>query len=72
LRMFSPTDCVRDRLAAFFLWGDLQGLEQAIIFCLARRVNMREVGRWSRAEGMEQRFLQFRRELARRRRIEKR
>jgi hypothetical protein len=72
LRMFSPTDCVRDRLAAFFHWGDLQGLEQAIIVCLARRINMREVGRWSRAEGMEQRFLQFRRELARRRRIEKR
>jgi len=69
LRMFSPTDCVKDRLAAFFHWGDRQGLEQAVLVCLARRVNMREVGRWSRAEGMEQQFLQFRRELARRRRM---
>ena len=67
LRMFSPTDCVKDRLAAFFHWDDRQGLEQAILVCLAQRVNVREVGRWSRAEGMELRFLQFRRELARRR-----
>jgi len=70
LRMLSPTDCVKDRLAAFYHWDDRQSLEQAILVCLAQRVNMREVGRWSRAEGMEQRFLQFRSELARRRRAD--
>lgn len=71
LVLLSPTDCVKDRLTHFFYYGDRQGCEQAILVCLAQRVNVREVGRWSRAEGMEQRFLQFRRELARRRRSER-
>ena len=67
LRMLSVTDCVKDRLAAFYHWDDRQALEQAILVCLAQRVNMREVGRWSRAEGQEVGFAEFRRELTRRR-----
>jgi hypothetical protein len=66
--MLSATDCVRDRLAAFYYWEDRQALEQAILVCLAQRVNMREVGRWSRAEGHASGFAEFRRELSRRRR----
>jgi len=68
LRMLSATDCVKDRLAAFYYWGDRQAFEQAVLVCLAQRVNMREVGRWSRAEGQEAGFAEFRRELSRRRR----
>lgn len=67
LRMLSPTDCVKDRLAAFYHWDDRQALEQAVLVCRAQRVNMRNVGRWSRAEGMEPRFQEFRQALARRR-----
>jgi hypothetical protein len=66
LRMLSPTDCVKDRLAAFYHWEDRQALEQAVLVSLAQRVNMREVGRWSRAEGRADRFAEFRRELRRR------
>jgi len=68
LRMLSPTDCVKDRLAAFYFWHDRQALEQALLVCLAQPVNIREVGRWSRAEGMEERYREFQRELGRRRR----
>lgn len=68
LRMLSATDCVKDRLAAFYYWNDQQALEQAALVSLARSVNMREVGRWSRAEGEAGKFQVFRRELARRRR----
>jgi len=68
LVLLSPTDCVKDRLTHFFYYGDRQGREQAILVCLARRVNMREVGRWSRAEGQGSNFAEFRRELNRRRR----
>lgn len=68
LRMLSATDCVKDRLAAFYYWDDRQAFEQAILVCLAQRVNIREVGRWSRAEGQGVGFAEFRRELNRRRR----
>jgi len=68
LRMLSPTDCVKDRLAAFYYWNDQQALEQAIMVVLARRVSMREIGRWSRAEGATAKFLELQREVARRRR----
>ena len=68
LRMLSATDCVKDRLAAFYYWEDRQAFEQAILVCLAQRVDMREVGRWSRAEGQASAFAEFRRELERRRR----
>ena len=68
LRMLSATDCVKDRLAAFYHWEDRQAFEQAILVCLAQRLNMREVGRWSRAEGQASGLAEFRRELTRRRR----
>ena len=68
LRMLSPTDCVKDRLAAFYHWEDRQALTQAVLVALARPVDVREVGRWSRAEGREDGFKTFRRELGRGRR----
>lgn len=30
LRLLSPTDCVKDRLAAFYHWNDRQCLQQAV------------------------------------------
>ena len=37
LKVLSPTDCVKDRLCAFYFWNDLQGLEQAILVTKARK-----------------------------------
>jgi hypothetical protein len=51
LRVISPTDCVKDRLAAFYHWGDNQCLLQAEMVCCGNDVNLKEVERWSRAEG---------------------
>ena len=31
LHLLSPTDCIKDRLAAFFYWNDPQALEQAFM-----------------------------------------
>ena len=36
LRLLSPTDCVKDRLAAFFHWNDRQALEQALLVARPR------------------------------------
>jgi len=52
LKLLSPTDSVKDRLAAFYHWQDRQALEQALMICHTKRVNLKEVERWSRKEGM--------------------
>ena len=56
LKIISPTDCVKDRLAAYYHWGDRQSLEQAVMVFKDNAVDLREVERWSKAEGS---FLQF-------------
>lgn len=56
LRILSPTDCVKDRLAAYYHWKDLQSLEQAVLVAQAHDVDFVEIRRWSRAEGMGETF----------------
>lgn len=51
LPVVSPTDCVKDRLAAYYHWGDLQGLSQAELVCKYQKVDMDELKRWSKHEG---------------------
>lgn len=63
LRLLSPTDSVKDRLAAFYHWNDRQSLEQAILVCLGKSVDLKEVERWSKKEGMNDKFEIFKRQL---------
>jgi hypothetical protein len=51
LRIISPTDCVKDRLAAYYHRGDRQSLEQAILVVRNNAVDLTEIERWSEAEG---------------------
>ncbi len=51
LRIISPTDCVKDRLAAYYRRNDLQCLEQAVLVAEAKAIDLDEVERWSRVEG---------------------
>jgi hypothetical protein len=51
LRVISPTDCVKDRLAAYYHWGDRQSLEQAILVAEESDVDLNEIKRWSEKEG---------------------
>jgi hypothetical protein len=64
LRVLSPTDCVKDRLCAFYFWNDLQGLEQAILVVKSQTVDLKEVKRWSKVEGKEEEFKVFKEKLA--------
>ncbi len=68
LRLLSPTDCVKDRLAAFYHWNDKPSLEQALLVSLDNDVDMKEVERWSLREGMDEKFELFRKSLKSRRR----
>jgi hypothetical protein len=56
LRIISPTDCVKDRLAGFYHWGDNQCLAQAVMVAQTNDINMEEIQRWSVAGGKRAEF----------------
>lgn len=51
LKLISPTDCVKDRLTAFYHDGDLQCLDQALLVVEENPIDIDEIERWSRGEG---------------------
>lgn len=51
LRVISPTDCVKDRLAAYYHWEDRQSLEQAILVSEESDIDLDDIKRWSNKEG---------------------
>lgn len=63
LRVISPTDCVKDRLCAYYFWGDQQGLAQAVLVAQNQTVDMGEIGRWSKVEGKVGEFEVFKNKL---------
>ena len=59
LKLLSPTQCVMDRLAAFYHWKDRQSLEQAVLVAKAQPIKIKQIEKWSKAEKMEERFQIF-------------
>ncbi len=59
LKLLSPTDCVKDRLAAFYFWNDHQSLDQALLVAGRHPVDFRDIRRWSVTEGMLKKYLAF-------------
>lgn len=51
LKLLTATDSVRDRLAAFYFWNDLQALEQALMVARENDVDLDIVKKWSKKEG---------------------
>ncbi|MGA2503157.1 MAG: hypothetical protein ABSG01_03595 [Anaerolineales bacterium] len=60
LRVISPTECVKDRLVAYYHWGDQQCLSQALLVAKSNKIDMAEIKRWSAVEGMGGKFAIFR------------
>lgn len=67
LRLLTPTDACRDRLAAFYHWNDRQSLAAAVAIAERHRVSWARIGAWSDAEGAGARFREFRQTVRRRR-----
>ena len=67
LHILSPTDCCRDRLAAFLYWNDFSGLEQALAVCRARwnGIDLPVVRDWCARERQGEKFDLFEKRLAR-------
>lgn len=58
-RILSATDCVKDRLAAYYHWNDPQSLEQALLVAKRQKIDLREVKRWSKVEGHSEKYNEF-------------
>ena len=54
--LFSPTQCVMDRLAWFYHNNDRQCLDQAVTVSKHHKVNIEKIRRWSKGEGAEEKF----------------
>ena len=61
--MLTPTDSVKDRLAAWYHWKDPQCLEQALLVAAAQKVELAEVRRWSAREGFKEAYGTFEKRL---------
>ena len=59
LVLMTPTDSVKDRLAAYYHWNDQQALEQALMVAEAQKVDYSEIKRWSEQEGQSEKYRQF-------------
>lgn len=63
LRLISATDCVKDGLAGYYHWNDLQCLEQARMVAQSNKIDLVEVKRWSVKEGKGEAFRQIEHQL---------
>ena len=63
--ILSATDSCRDRLAAFYHWGDRQSLRVAVRIAVTQRVSLAKIRRWSIEEGAREGFEEFAREVKR-------
>jgi hypothetical protein len=63
LRIISPTDCVKDRLAWYYHYGDRQCLSQAILVSKDHQIDIGEIRKWSEGEGKLEEFEEIKEQL---------
>jgi hypothetical protein len=63
LKLLTPTDCIKDRLAAYYHWDDLQSLEQAVCVAQQNVFDMEAIEVWSANEKMSDKFMDFQKRL---------
>jgi hypothetical protein len=51
LKLLTPTDCVKDRLAGYLHWGDEQNFQQAVYVAQKQPVDWNSIAEWLTAEG---------------------
>jgi hypothetical protein len=58
LRLLSPTDSVKDRLAGYIHWKSRANFDQALLICRRQkvRVDLKSVGEWCAMEGAPEVF----------------
>lgn len=58
IKLLSPTDCVKDRMASFIHWKSKDAFNQALLVCKAQagKINMRDLAEWCDGEGASSAF----------------
>jgi hypothetical protein len=59
IKILSPTDCVKDRLATYIYFKDRVGLEQAILVSKRHPVNLEKIKSWCAKENASYAFEDF-------------
>jgi hypothetical protein len=59
LRLLTPTDCVKDRLAAYYHWNDEQSLQQAIWVAKQNNCDLESIKQWSYREKAKDKYAHF-------------
>jgi hypothetical protein len=59
LHVLSRTDSTRDRLAAFYHWGDRSSLRTALDVAQSGAIDLEKIERWSESEGASDKFAEF-------------
>ena len=65
IKLYSPTDCIRDRLASYIHFKALECLDQAVLVAQKHPFNRAKVKKWCEHEGALQAFLDFDEKLRR-------
>ena len=65
MKILSPTDCIRDRLASYIHFKSRDSLEQALLVGRAQPFDLHKVKSWCESEGSPETFVEFQRVLAR-------
>lgn len=65
IKILSPTDSVRDRLAGFIHFGSRDFMDQAVLVASSRPVDWDKIERWCRGEGPQgpEAFIELRRRV---------
>lgn len=60
VKMLSPLDCIKDRLAAYYHWNDLQSLDQALDVAVEIiPLDLGIIEQWSIKEGQSKKYAEF-------------
>ena len=63
IKILSPTDCIKDRLASYIHWSAEECFDQAILVAKSQKFNSSAVKRWCEGEGASEVFKEFQKKL---------
>lgn len=63
LKILSPTDCIRDRLASYIHFNARECLDQAVLVAQNQSFDIEAIHKWCISEGAQEAFESFKRKL---------
>ena len=64
IKIFSPTDCIKDRLASYIYFNARECLDQAVLVAKQQPFDLTKIKKWCQSEGATEAFIQFKKKLA--------